>query len=316
MSRIVEACTEWLLIAGERIARHLYWSCRFLRRQPLFVKAPAIQVCKEDELTSYLRSFGAETSEVIMVHTRIDGVMVETADSRRDTEPNALTRANHLLELLMQLVGNTGTLVMPTNARYQHELGKYPAVKFRYDPKRTPCSVGLVNELFWRRKGVLRSRFPYNMVAAFGPLSEMLLAENLNETVPSPHGNDSAYYRICRLGGLVISIGVPLRDCITIAHVPEEVCGIPIENFFSERTFTVVDDGVERDWRVRLRDDRLARFCYCRKKLGRDLVRNRVIHEGNVGSVRVDWARAEDVFSFLKNNISRAPYPYYGLRLR
>jgi aminoglycoside N3'-acetyltransferase len=250
-----------------------------------------------------------------MVHTGIDGLEILDEGSRGPV--NAITQANALMQDLVQLTSPNGTLVMPTIAKYQTdelEAGQSNCQMTTYDPRRSPCGVGLVNELFWRRKGVQRSLFPFNMLAACGPLADELLRDNLNERHPSPHGQDSAYYRICQRNGLVVSIGVPLRECITIAHVVEEVrADWPIKDFFYERQYRVVQDGVAKQWTVRLRRDEYAKFSYCRKKLGRDLVAEGVIHEGSVGTVRVDWARAGEVYDFFWRKTLKRPYPYYGL---
>jgi hypothetical protein len=45
------------------------------------------------------------------------------------------------------------------------------------------------------------------------------------------------------------------------------------------------------------------------------MVAEGVIHEGMVGTLRVDWARAGEVFEFFWRKTERGPYPYYGLWL-
>lgn len=310
--------SDTLLVLIERLSRQIYWSWPELRRwrsRKGHSAKPILQQCMRDDLLRYLGEIGVEHSAFVMAHTGIDGV--EIVDDRRQGPINAITQANTLMEDLVQLVGPGGTLVMPTHARYQtEELSGVQANcgMTTYDPRRSPCGVGLVNELFWRRKGVQRSLFPYNMLAACGPLADELLHDNLNERHPTPHGSDSGYYRMCQRNGLIVSVGVRLRECITIAHVVEEVrADWPIKDFFTERQCRVVQDGVAKEWTVRLRRDEYAKYSYCRKKLGRDLVAEGVIHEGRVGTMRVDWARAGEVFQFFWRKTAKRPYPYYGL---
>ena len=305
-----------MLLIGERLARHLYWSsCRLRRwRQSKEKHARIVQQrCQREELSRHLSVMGVKSDAVVLVHTGIGGV--EILDGRGQAPANAVAQAQMLMDQLLGLVGPGGTLVMPTHARYQSDELKSEREGITiYDPRRSPCSVGLVNELFWRRDGVKRSLFPYNMLAACGPLADELLRNNLNEREPSPHGADSGYYRICQRNGLVVSIGVPLRECITIAHVVEEVrADWPIKDFFTQRRYQVVQDGMAKEWTVRLRRVEYAKFCYCRKKMGRDLVAEGVIHEGTVGTVRVDWARAGEAYDFFWRKTAKRPYPYYGL---
>jgi hypothetical protein len=75
----------------------------------------------------------------------------------------------------------------------------------------------------------------------------------------------------------------------------------------------VVEDGIAKEWTVRLRRDDYAKFAYCRSKMGRDMVAEGVIHEGRVGTVRVDWARAGVVFDFMWRKTKNSSYPYYAI---
>jgi aminoglycoside N3'-acetyltransferase len=310
------AFKEVVLVTIERLIRQLYWSVPSLRqwrrRQP---KAQRPQVCHQLKLLKHLESIGVKAGALVLVHTGMNCVEIHNDDGK--TIGNSVAQSQVLLDDLIGLVGSEGTLVMPTHAKYQEAdalyQGNIPA-NIIYDPKRTPCYVGLVNEFFWRRKGVKRSLFPYNMLAASGPLADELLTGNLHDGKPSPHGITSGYYRICQREGLVVSIGVSLRECLTMAHVVEEVSPEwPIEDFFEERICKVVQEGIPKEWVVRLRREEYGRFCYCRKKMGRDLVTEGVIHEGCVGTLRVDWAKAKEVYEFFQRKTAKQPYPYFGM---
>jgi len=306
----------WL--AAERLLRHIYWSWPTLRRwrkRRERRRRPALQACAREDLRECLRAIGVIEGALVLLHTRITGVHFHGGGSF--LEANGWSASEILLSEVMDLLGPAGTLAMPTNAKYQTDAleerhsGCEIAV---YDPARTPCAVGLINDFFWRSKGVRRSLFPFNMLAACGPLADELLRDNLNERKPSPHGVDSGYYRICRHNGLVVSVGVPLRECLTLAHVVEEVrADWPIRDFFTERRYQVVQGGIAREWTVRVLREEYEKFCHCRKKMGRDLVAEGVIHEGSVGTVRVDWARAAEIYEFFWRKTMERPYPYYGL---
>lgn len=250
-----------------------------------------------------------------MLHSRVTGLRLRNSAA----EISGLQLPKVLLSLVIDLLGPTGTLAMPTNAKYQRDAldGRFARDEtLTYDPARAPCSVGLMNELFWRGGGVKRSLHPYNMLAARGLLADELLRNNLNERKPSAHGVDSGYYRFCQWNGLVISIGVPLRECLTLVNVvPEVRPNWPIKDFLVERRYRVVQGGVAKEWTVRLEHESYAKYCHCRRKLGRDLVAEGLIHEGAVGTVRVDWARAGEVYDFLWRKAEKRPYPYFALWL-
>jgi aminoglycoside N3'-acetyltransferase len=319
-SAAVPLWLDMLLLMAERLSRHVYWSWPALmqwRKRRDRRRRPAAQECLREDLRAYLSTIGVTDGALVLLHARVTGVHIHSRSS--SVSDSVWETPKTLLSDLCDLVGPAGTLVMPTNAKYQTEALEDCRSRreiITYDPSRTPCAVGLLNELFWRSNGVKRSAFPYNMLAAYGPLADDLLRDNLNEREPLPHGIDSGYYRICQRNGLVVSIGVPLRDCLTIAHVVQEVrTDWPLRDLFIKRRFRVVEGEIAKEWTIRLPREDYDKFCHCHKKMGRDLVADGVIHEGSVGTLRVDWARAGEVYEFLWRKTAKHPYPYYGLWL-
>jgi aminoglycoside N3'-acetyltransferase len=311
---------DMVMTIAEALVRRIYWSwpgIRKWRHQRKRAGAAATQQCSYEDLRRHLQSVGVVRGALVMLHTRTTGLSIASRSVGSQASGWQVTEL--LLSLVSDLLGPTGTLTMPTNAKYQidglEKNGNSEDVP-TYDPGRTPSYVGLANELFWRQKDTQRSLFPYNMLAARGPLAEELLKDNLNERKPSPHGVDSGYYRFCRLNGRVVSVGVPLRECLTLARVVEEVrSDWPIKDFFSEHRYRVIQNGIAREWVVRLTRDEYDKFCHCGRKMGRDLVSEGVIHETTVGNVRVDWAWAGQIFDFFWRKTETEPYPYYALWL-
>lgn len=304
---------ESLQLLAEVISRSLYWRIPLLRRlreRRIRSVSQPIQRVNLRSLASHLNQMGLGRREVTMLHTGLSGVRIVCEDGSEQSE--ALTVADSVLDTVVSAVGTAGTLVMPTHVHYPRPAdGDMVPV---YDPRRSPCSVGLANELFWRRKGVKRSLFPYNSVAACGPLATALLDNHLSENLPSAHGSDSPYYRICRMNGLVLSLGIRLKDCLTIAHVVEETrADWPIRDFFEERTYDVRQGPETRRWTIRQRRAKYAELCYCRRKMARDLVKDGIIHEGRIDDLKCDWANAADIFEFFTERTKNSPYPYYAL---
>ena len=321
---MVPACCDWVLLVAERLARQVYWSSPWLRswvrrRRARARGRPAVQVAGRGELKQYLREIGVTEGSLVMVHTSVSGLQLtegQTQEGQQRSAPDLLGAATRLIDDLLGLVGETGTLVMPTFPHYQTEDDfAWPddsAPPTRYDPAKTPCNVGLVNELFWRRKGVQRSLYPHNTLAACGPMAAELFRDNLNRFKPLPHGIYSGYYRFCQHNGLVVSIGIPLGPYLTLIHVAEEVRDqqFPIKDFFRERNYVVRVGGKDEIFVVRQQCTEYPMFCQCMHKVHRDLLRAGILHEGRVGSVRVDWARSREVLDYF---MSKRPssYPYY-----
>lgn len=316
------------------------------------------QVADREELKAYLRRIGVVEGALVMAHTSTLGLRLTedkgtvpfSSNENRDSPPGtALTEilrsaqndnkpspspaagegrcsatkpplvAKQLLDDLLELVGESGTLVMPTNAAYQTEneyRGPVDGTPQRYDPSITPCGVGLTNELFRRSPGTQRSLHPFNMLAARGPLAVELLRDNLNDSKPLAHGVYSGYYRFCQRNGLVVSIGVPLGRCMTLVHTGEDVRDQewPIPDFFEEKRYFVRVEGETKEWVVRQPRLVYGKFCLCMRKFVRDLVGAGILHEDVIGGIRVGWAHSREVFDFLMQRNRLSPYPYYGTR--
>jgi aminoglycoside 3-N-acetyltransferase len=310
-----------LLLAAELAARNVYWRLPWLRawvRQRRARRPPAPQVARREDLKAHLRSIGVTEGALVMVHTSVRGFRL--LDDARDPNGTSgfLAAAGNLVDDLLALLGPSGTLVMPTHTAQQNTddddaapgAGRVPIV---YNPARTPCAVGLANELFRRRPGVQRSLHPYNTLSACGPLAEELLRDNLNDSKPLPHGVHSAYYRFCQRNGLVVSIGIPLGDCLTLVHTAEDVRenDFPFKDFIEERRYVVRIDGENRDVAVRQQRREYSMYCRCHRKLIRDIVGAGILHEDTVGSARVGWAHSREVFDYLMQRNRERSYPLY-----
>jgi aminoglycoside N3'-acetyltransferase len=317
---------RWLegpLVAGELLARQVYWTVpglRTWRRRFRSRKLTSDLSVDRHELQDHLRHIGVGEGALVMAHTSVN--RLQFVDNGKSIPGGFLGAANCLVNDLLALVGPGGTLVMPTHAHYQDEDSFLTDAQRRervihYDPQKTPCAVGLANELFWRRKGVLRSLHPYNSLAACGPLAEELLHDNLNAFKPLPHGVYSGYYRFCQKDGLVIGVGVSLQSSMTLIHSPEEVRDDewPIKDFFEERNYSVRIGEKDELYAVRQRCPKYSKFCICVHKVFRDLAREGILHETMAGNVRVDWVRSKDMYDLFMDRNKNSPYPYYGLCL-
>jgi aminoglycoside 3-N-acetyltransferase len=312
------------LLAGEVSARQVYWRAPWLRNalgRARGKSKKSMQTIQSDELRDFLREIGVVEGALVMAHTSVTNLRI--AEPGKDPlQGGFLAAAKTLVDQLLDLLGPEGTLLMPTNPQYQADdinrsFAERKDLVLSYDPRRTPCAVGMANELFWRRHGVLRSLHPYNPLAAKGPLAEELLRDNLNAREPLPHGVDSGYYRFCARHGLVISVGVPLWHAISIIHVAEEIrdADWPIKNFFERRRYSIRIDGQAEIHVVRQRRPAFGSLCVCNRKVRRDLLREGILHEGAIGEAIVDWASAKEVFDYMMEKNSHSHYPYYGVEL-
>lgn len=317
---IVTGVMDGLLLAGEWSFRQVYWRSLLLRnwiKRRRAAQAAPIQVAPREDLINYLRVIGVTPGALVMAHTSVTGLSFDPEALAQGKTSNSLQVAQDLVLMLEGLIDDTGTLLMPTHPVHKNRSGSPNAETPVYNPRTTPCGVGLANELFWRQDGTQRSLYPHNTLAARGPLAQSLLANNLNDSKPLPHGTQSGYYRFCQRNGLLISIGVPLASCFTLVHAAEEARDerFPVRDFFEERDYIVRHDGQDRPVTIRKTRTEFMMFSLCIRKLRRDLVGAGILHEGRVGTIRVDWAFSGDVFRFISDRNRTTTYPYFGTSL-
>jgi aminoglycoside 3-N-acetyltransferase len=303
-------------------ARQLYWRSPWLRERAQAVRAPrrTSAHADRDAVVERLEAAGVREGALVMIHASLDGLEMGAPTLPGGVPLTGSPLAAALLDDLQSLIGARGTLAMPTHPAYRQDPGfmhdKRDLV-LSYDPGRTPSKVGLMSELFRRSPGVERSLHPLSSLAARGPEAAGLLRDNLNEQRPLPHGVHSGYYRFCEAGGTVVSINIPLIKAISIAHTPEEVRDgdWEVPDFFYPRRFRVRVPEGEQEWTVRERHPVWVRNI-CLGQLRRDLLREGIMREGSVGTMRMDSANAGAIYEYMTWRHERSPYPYFGIRRR
>ena len=314
---MIDTLGGFALTAAEVAVRQVYWrvpalvalATKIRRRSRAAGLAPVPLERVEERLSRILEG----RNRLVLVHSSLDRTAIRLPGS--ETPANPISAASALLRVLSRSVGPEGTLAMPTHPRYPNDdfMRDTSSLVVDYDPKRTPSSVGLLTEMFRLARGTQRSSHPLSSLACSGPLAGMLLHDNLNDRRPLPHGVDSGYYRICREGGLVVSIGLPLIKCITIFHTHEDTADgeWPIPGFFRERRFRIAGMR-EGEWIVRERRPQFARCC-ATWQMRREWLREGILHESESDGLRIDWALASDIHQFLKARRASG-YPYYLTR--
>jgi aminoglycoside N3'-acetyltransferase len=137
-----------------------------------------------------LRRLGLAEGDLVCVHSALSGVgyLAQGADT--------------VIEALFAVVGERGTVMMPTfcggGSTYKYVVSNPPP----FDPVRAPVTTGTLPERFRRWPGVRRSLHPTHSVAARGPLAGQLLEGH--EHSPTPFGDETPYGRLAGLGGKVL----------------------------------------------------------------------------------------------------------------
>lgn len=181
-----------------------------------------IMFTKQD-LKQNLKEMGIKPHDTLLVHSSMKSI--GEVDGGADT----------VLDALMEYLSE-GLLILPTHTWYS--MSEYHSV---YDPRLEPACVGILPNLFMKRKGVLRSLHPTHSVAVYGVDSEAFIEGEENRTTPCPPGG--CYDRLKERKGKILLIGVG-HERNTFIHCVEEHLNVP-DRLTSEPTYfkIVMSDG-------------------------------------------------------------------------
>ena len=174
----------------------------------------------EHQLVRDLRDLGVRAGDTLLVHASLRSV------GRVDGGAPTVVAA------LRQAVGPAGNVVVPaateensmTSRAHRARIATMTAEEVRAYRlgmpafhKETPSGMGAVAEAVRTATGAIRSDHPQSSFAAVGPGAEYLMADH---RVECHYGEDSPLAKLCKMGALVLLIGVGYRAC-TAFHLAE-----------------------------------------------------------------------------------------------
>ena len=155
---------------------------------------------KREQITEALQTIGLQAGHIVFVHSSLSSIGY--------VEGNA----NAVVDAFLDVLGSTGTLVVPTFT-FSHG-GKLNPV---FDPIRDVSEMGRITEITRRRPGARRSHHLLHSVAALGPHAENITAVH----GPSAWAADGPFWKLYELDAHILMLGVPYLRC-TFFHVIEQ----------------------------------------------------------------------------------------------
>src|SRR5215510_10973852 len=148
-----------------------------------------------DELLEVLREGGIREGDTVFAQPSVENMPTFGAP------PSAL------LEMLRALVGDSGTLLMPTYTTSDVRTDVCKA-DYLFDVNRSPTYTGILSELLRRTPGAVRSAHPRRSIAGIGPQAAALLASH--EFCYPADGIDSPFDRLRKLErAWILTLGLP-----------------------------------------------------------------------------------------------------------
>lgn len=259
------------------------------------------------KVINYLRDLGIKKGDILIVHSSFDSLKATGLD------------AEGVINSLLELVGEEGTLAMPAIRHFPEEgegmdyLKKYIKDEVPdevvYDLYRTPISSGLLPFTLSRYDDAIISEFPLNPLVALGAHAEDMMKGNIEGVLPSAHGPMSAWKYCADHNAWNIGLGVDEKNYLTIFHVGQEQPDWPYkeEAWYIERNFTVKKGRNRTPIRIKERGHRWTKF-FPEMNFYNDLKKNNILTQQFIEGIEVLAVRSNDLFSFMEKQPDGYPY--------
>jgi aminoglycoside N3'-acetyltransferase len=211
------------------------WQGRLRRRLSGTVSLIHGNYCAAELITN-LKARISDDVEILMVHSSYDHLL-----------PAFKGDPQEIVNALVDYCGSKRTLVMPAfclGGRLRDKRGANGGRVF--DVRKSPSEMGLLTELFRRRRGVRRSLHPTHSICALGPLADELVAtHHLGSTRTGP---GTPFSIMAQKRCVIAGLGVDWFRVITQTHIAEDTLGEEFPITFDKETFpvTLVDAKGDR----------------------------------------------------------------------
>ena len=232
---------------------------RRIRNKYLFNKKKnQLEQLSLDKLMNDIKSLGVKKGDILIVHSSADGLEEVQAEPK------------DILLRLMELLGNEGTLVLPTFPYYKNI--DDPNSILKYDPYKTIAWTGILPNVFLTLHGTVRSCFPNNSLAANGKYAEEMFQHEMEDT--ASHGPHSAWNFCAEHHAKVLFLGVVPNHALSEIHLGEGVLdqAWPIKNWYYEQTYRMKICGEWKEEKIRVRRRFWVRYIteeYCTAQLAK-----------------------------------------------
>ena len=163
------------------------------------------------EIRSFLQDCGVRQGDLLHVHCSIGHLMRGASKPAEGTPPGLRTYSKDLLKMLLDIVGDTGTVTMGTDfdrpvGWLRRLMAEAPLDDDIFDPASSSSNRGLVSEYFRKMPDAVRSVHPYYNLTARGPLATELVSEHHLST-PYAQDRHSPWFKLTERGGKVVMLG-------------------------------------------------------------------------------------------------------------
>jgi aminoglycoside 3-N-acetyltransferase len=193
---------------GARIIRNAYITLRRIQKRKASMKKLISRLTvSKARIIRDLKKLGICDGDVLYVHSSLKSIGFVQGG------PDAV------IDAMIEAVGSNGTLVLPAFSLTGSMLETVRSGRI-FDPKKTPCTIGLIPETFRRKQGVFRSIHPTHSVCAYGAKAERITSAH--HMCKTTFGEGTPHWKMIKLNAKLMGLGVDLGP-VTFYHTFEDI---------------------------------------------------------------------------------------------
>ncbi len=175
-----------------------------------------VQPMPLDKIGEELSELKISKGDTILVNSSASNLYYGTDAVRRPNFQELCAYSKDIIEILIRLVGPTGTILMDTDS--VQRLFDFVRQGKVFDFRRLPSRRGWISEFFRRRPDVYRSVYPWHNVCGWGEKAEELIKDH-EKCSPYAMGIHSPWYKLTQVAGKCLLLGVDFEKNSMI-HCP------------------------------------------------------------------------------------------------
>lgn len=281
----------------EIIFRNIYWRFKVFKYFNFKESANLNELDNFDKILVKLKSIGVGNGSMLIVHSSYDSLK------------NCLISPKEIINNLINLVGEEGTLVM--NSARILKKNKYVDNSLKYDVEKSRVWTGVLPHFMINDKRSMISEFPFNPIVAIGKHAKRITSHNFQK-IESSCGPYSGWKFCSDNNAIVVGLGVNLTHSLTIMHVAEENHeSWHINDWYEKIQVEITNKKKIKKVVVKNRKEKWGKLYFHEKKLEKDLKSNNILFEDNINGLHFSYLNSKELINFLTKKNRYSTYPYF-----
>ncbi len=287
----------------ELLIRNIYWNKylhKYFKKSITIFQNTSIKEYKSvniDEIFDTLSNYNINKGSLLILHSSYE-VLSKTGLSPKE-----------IINKFVNYLGEDGTLAMNAARIIKKDTIENVEV---YNLQHSRVWTGVLPAIMIKDPRSCISKFPINSMVAIGKLAFNMMKNNIKTDYLSSCGPHSSWNFCYENNADIIGIGIDLVHSLTMIHVAEENKNWPVNHWFINRKFKIIDNDDIIYLNIKDRNIKWGQKHFAERTLYKDLLNNNILRITNINGIEIQIINSKQLIEFL-NKKNLKGYPYFFL---